>query len=241
MKDLTRLEKWQILFVVVVFAAVGFYGYRRSMYPRIRTVKGLQGVILDRPDQINMLSYKLVASLQVGGDIGLKDHDIRVLGKMINLKFLELSGNRISAEEVSWSALSKLWYLDLSYTRCDDLTMQHLGESPAANSLTDLSLSNTRITDHGAHQIAHMKSLTRLRIEGTQITGAGLSEILQSCPKLEELFVPASALTDEALSHIHVAHSLRIFAYAKREGVVTVILDRWPQLRDVINFERISK
>ena len=74
--------------------------------------------------------------------------------------------------------------LNLSDTKITDAGLKDIAK---LQQLTGLDLSGTKITDEGLKDIAKMQNLTTLYLLGTQITDAGAAELMKAMPKCEIL------------------------------------------------------
>jgi hypothetical protein len=63
------------------------------------------------------------------------------------------------------------------------------------------------ITDRGLAHLSHMRSLMRLNLEGTRVTGPGLDH-LHKLPRLRHLSLEGAALTDQGLAHVNGCRQL---------------------------------
>jgi len=118
----------------------------------------------------------------------------------------------------------RLRALNLGYTRAADASLAALApgletlaldackvgdEGVAAlakacgHSLRALDLSDTRITDAGAAEIARgCPALRRLAVSFTGVGDAGVAALAAGCPALEDLGIDTAHVTDEALRHL---------------------------------------
>ena len=98
-----------------------------------------------------------------------------------NLEELDLVGcyKITDAGLVHLKGLTKLEYLNLSYTNITDAGLAHL---KGLTKLETLSLSRTKITDAG---LVHLKGLTKLEglyLGQTKITPAGIKSLQEALP-----------------------------------------------------------
>ncbi len=68
--------------------------------------------------------------------------------------------------------------------------------------LTDLDLSDTRITDKGLDNLYRLTALEKLDLSGTPITDAGLDR-LKGLTKLRELYLARTKVTDAGVEALH--------------------------------------
>lgn len=73
------------------------------------------------------------------------------------------------------------------------------------------------VTDQGAKQIAEMKHLRYLSLDGTKVTDEGV-EMLKDLVELEKLYLDRTLITDQGLSHL-------IGTSIKRTLVIILTLD----------------
>jgi internalin A len=114
------------------------------------------------------------------GDLGLKE-----IQHLKQLEVLDLCGTNTS--DVGMSALTKV--TTLFVTRLDDTNIGGSGGLASLASsigLSELSLNRTRTSDSDFAKLAHLNSLTRLSVSGTNISGDFLNYITL-CKNLQVL------------------------------------------------------
>jgi Leucine-rich repeat (LRR) protein len=120
---------------------------------------------------------------------------------------------------LSWDASSrKLEWLDLGFTQVTDrlflevdqptwdvkrlsLELTNISDASmssiaAMDNLTELDLTECKVTDRGIAELAKHRSLRKLWVGGTQVSDASI-EVLSSIPKLESLIYEGSAITPQ--------------------------------------------
>ena len=120
---------------------------------------------------------------------------------------------------LSWDATSrKLDWLDLGFTQVTDrlfleinqptwsvkrlsLELTNISDASmssiaAMDDLTELDLTECKVTDRGIAELAKHRSLRKLWIGGTQVSDASIA-VLSSIPKLESLIYDGSAITPQ--------------------------------------------
>lgn len=124
------------------------------------------------------------------------------LDEITKLAFLKNTSDNTLA---AFPPLINLTDLDLSDTKVTDAGLEHLKELAA---LQNLNLRNTDITDAG---LEHLKSLTSLQVldlRDTDITVAGL-ERLKSLTSLQKLNLGTYRVTNAVLEHLKVLTGLQ--------------------------------
>jgi len=120
---------------------------------------------------------------------------------------------------LSWDASSrKLEWLDLGFTQVTDrlflevdqptwdvkrlsLELTNISDASmssiaAMDNLTELDLTECKVTDRGIAELAKHRSLRKLWVGGTQVSDESI-EVLSSIPKLESLIYEGSAITPQ--------------------------------------------
>jgi hypothetical protein len=113
----------------------------------------------------------------------ITDEGLKTIGKMANLSYLSVEGNRGVTNEglAHLSGCKKLSWLGLSYTGISDDGMKHLVGLP----LTRLDVTNTAITDDGLLHFARIGTLKTLTLTRTRVTDAGVQKLKGSLPKCQ--------------------------------------------------------
>jgi thiol-disulfide isomerase/thioredoxin/Leucine-rich repeat (LRR) protein len=156
---------------------------------------GLAGTKIGDAGLASLNQLPALVSLDLGvynTGAGVTDEGLKTIGEMVQLKRLNLSGNKIT--DAGLVHLQKL-------ARLDNLALDNTGitEAGLANLEPLQALENLRlytghpVTDVGAAYLAKLKSLRRLT-ENLRLTDVGLA-LLATLPKLEEL-----SLTDSTIS-----------------------------------------
>ncbi len=141
----------------------------------------------------------------------ITDEGLKTVGKLVNLKYLTLSGNKITGAGLDdLKNLSRLEDLALDDTGLTEAALAHL---EPLRSLQKLRLyTGHRVTDVGAAHLAKLKSLRQLT-ENLTVTDAGI-ESLASLPHLERLSLLQSKITIEGVKKIAGMKSLQwLFFY----------------------------
>ncbi len=125
---------------------------------------------------------------------------------------------------LSWDASSrKLEWLDLGFTQVTDrlfleskqsawdvkrlsLELTNISDASmssiaAMDDLTELDLTECKVTDRGIAELAKHRSLRKLWIGGTQVSDKSI-EVLSSIPKLESLIYEGSAITPQGFAQL---------------------------------------
>ena len=139
-----------------------------------RTDSGRWGLMLTDVNVESIGALTQLESLNIGGAI-LSDVGMKALANMASLKSLDLSRMEITAQGLEpLTKMTKLQRLNLwQCARIDDRAAQHLLKM---NSLETLDLGDTAVTDKLLDDIAGMKSLKLLLVEGTRITPARVKQ-----------------------------------------------------------------
>lgn len=115
---------------------------------------------------------------------GVSDDCLRAIGKLKNLRWLNLEGSR-GISSIGIEALQNL------------------------NNLRTLNLADTGLGDAALEELAGFKQLKNLNVNRCSITDDGLKSLL-SCKTLEVLDVGGTQVTDVGLKHLAGAKTLRI-------------------------------
>ena len=114
---------------------------------------------------------------------------MKALANMASLKFLDLSRMEITAQGLEpVTRMTNLQRLNLwQCARIDDKAAQHLLKM---NSLEILDLGDTAVTDRLLDDLAGMKSLKLLLVEGTRITPARVEQFRKARPDCRIVWAP---------------------------------------------------
>ena len=104
---------------------------------------------------------------------------------------------------------STLYWVDFAAraTTIGDAEVRALLE-PVLESVAELGLARTKVTDETVRLAARMPNLVRLDLRGTPVTDAGIAA-LAGHPSLAELVIPSTGLTDGAVAHLLKIPNLR--------------------------------
>ena len=139
--------------------------------------------------------FQTVVRVNLGGS-KVTDDDLRVIGRLKQLKFLDLSETSISDDGLAnITHLRDLQELGLSDSRVTNAGMRHLQGLQALHTLV---LEDTAIGDEGVKQIASLRKLQTLSLAGTRVTGAGISH-LDGLKRLQFLYLRDCPVDDSAI------------------------------------------
>lgn len=125
--------------------------------------------------------------------------NVRVLGTMTSLSWLNLSFSRLSDEHLAMLAeLSNLEVLNLAKTSITGHGLQHLR---ACTKLTSLDLGSTDVTSEGLQSLQYLPQLQSLDLRRAQLKGDQYS-VLHHCPNLSDLTLLLSTIDDAGLEQI---------------------------------------
>jgi Leucine-rich repeat (LRR) protein len=153
-----------------------------------RTDSGRWGLMLTDVNVESIGALTELESLNIGGAI-VSDVGMKALGNMASLKFLDLSRMEITAQGLEpVTRMTNLRRLNLwQCARIDDKAAQHLLKM---NSLEILDLGDTAVTDRLLDDLAGMKSLKLLLVEGTRITPARVEQFRKARPDCRIVWAP---------------------------------------------------
>lgn len=112
---------------------------------------------------------------------GVSDKGLAHLSKISTLEDLSLKGTPITDAGLAHLAPLKLRSLGLDETRVAGPGLKHLRNMP---DLEFLDLSMTPVTDEGLAHLHGLKSLTRIDLDNTRVTDAGVSALQKALPRL---------------------------------------------------------
>ncbi|MBI4662798.1 MAG: hypothetical protein HY735_28620 [Verrucomicrobia bacterium] len=160
----------------------------------------------------------------------ITDQSCAFLGKLGNLRDLDLRDNNITDEGVAnLSRLRRLSYLNLSRSKVTDVGLASLA---SLTNLWELDLNDLKITDSGLRHLVNMKRMGRLWINNTLVTDDGLKHLkgmtnlstlwacgtrirgkgfanLTNCTKLDFLSVMHCKLDQDAFDYFQQLQSVR--------------------------------
>lgn len=138
---------------------------------------------------------------------GLRDSDVADIGLFLpNLRSLDLGMVKIGDRGAAHlRALTKLEALHLSGTEVGDVGLAMIARS--LESLTELDLWSTKVTDAGMRSIACLQNLTSLELGGTLVSDDGLRYIAR-LPELKSLHLSWTAVTDAGVRHLSSLNKL---------------------------------
>jgi len=154
---------------------------------------------------------------------------LKYLGQCVSLKRLYLHDINLSGNALTW--LSSLKELEALSLYCTDSDGSVLDNIKAANSLTVLNLTKSRIVDEDMNRIARFKKLEVLALPATRITVVGLKKlkglnslnvlnmidcnindadlpVFLNMPNLRIFFARGGHLSDEAVKSFRLKFSL---------------------------------
>jgi Leucine-rich repeat (LRR) protein len=199
--ELTRLKRLQILRIWnVKLTDAGLKTLARCQNLRELTMSRLHqtGAGLESLGRLKKLE-----SVSMHGVYGmsLKDADLKGIGSLQNLRYLNLSSNAELSDDglAELGNLKKLRFLALRGTKITAAGLKHLS---GLQELEHLVLTGNRISDAGLEHLAKLKNLKTLEVGGTDITDAGLKVIVAfESERLQSVHLPAKvtkAARDEA-------------------------------------------
>jgi hypothetical protein len=114
----------------------------------------------------------------------VKDEDLKALGDLPKLKYLELSQSKLTEPQIHLiGQLPQLEILGLTYTRTDDADLARL---KGLKNLRELFLDGTQITDAGLVELERLPGLQKLSLLYVEnITEEGIERLRKALPKLE--------------------------------------------------------
>jgi hypothetical protein len=114
---------------------------------------------------------------------GLRDDDMAVVAKLVNLRTLWLEANGITDNGlVQLAGLKNLELLWLQNTPVTDAGMATLENFPK---LRDLDLSATDVTDMAIDAWSRCRVLRKLKVENTRVTSEGVARLQKLLPDCE--------------------------------------------------------
>lgn len=118
--------------------------------------------------------------------------------RLKRLGSLDLTGCRISDDDLAELVPLSLGQIHLAETAVTDVGMEHLA---TMKTLSLVNIEDTQIGDEGLAKIVTLPRLGDLRLKGSQVTDQGLNR-LSSVPNLWRLSIGGSSISDESLKHL---------------------------------------
>lgn len=145
-----------------------------------------------------------------GDGANITDEGLKTVGKLVNLRLLDLSGTKISGEGLAH--LKDLKNLKTLHLESTDVSEADLTYLEPFKSLEWLSLHDEgRITDVAAEHLARLKSLRHLDVH-FNITDKGVAS-LASLPHLEMFTLNGDGITDASAECIASMKSLKSLSF----------------------------
>lgn len=131
---------------------------------------------------------------------------LRSLRRLFNLHRLQLQSAPIDDDSLKYVGCHEtLVDLDLTQTQITDKGLVHLKRLV---NLEKLTLTNNRVTDEGLAHLKNLTSIKMLRLDGTMITDEGLKH-LRGMKNLSGLDLEGTGVTDEGLKYLKDAKALK--------------------------------
>lgn len=128
-------------------------------------------------------------------NLDTNSEQLKPIGKLPNLKRLNLHASEIDDDGLAHLAGLKLTYLRISATNVKGPGFAHLAEMVTLEELILVYLRD--LQDDGLAHLGKLRNLTRLDVSNTRLAGATIG----SFPSLVHLKARSTPLTDEALGH----------------------------------------
>jgi hypothetical protein len=129
---------------------------------------------------------------------GITPAGLRSVAPMTQLMRLSIRDARLNDEAlVHLRPCRRLLALTLDGCGIGDAGLKYVGRFTRLN---ELWLENCTVTDAGLAELRNLQSLDTLYLVDTQVTGTGFRSL--RLPKLEELYLPDSPISDEGLKPI---------------------------------------
>ena len=141
-------------------------------------------------------SLRALARLEIDGSL-LTDKGVQSIQNMHNLIIISLPRSKITNKGLySFGKLANLRSVNLSYS-----LVSSLGHLRSSESIEELVMVSTPLTDAGLEPIGGFRGLRRLNLNGTMVTDAGLMHIGR-CSLLEQLDVRGTKITPSGLESL---------------------------------------
>jgi len=156
---------------------------------------------------VNVARLKRLRSLTIMKSPTLSDRGITHLGELTNLEYLHLYDGQLTDKAMeSIGRLAQLKSLDVRGTRISSDGVAYLRD---LRELQALRLSqNPDVDDRALEYIAQLPELTHLSISASSVNGDGLN-FLSQMPRLEVLVLQGSSIDGSGLDQLANAESLR--------------------------------
>lgn len=113
----------------------------------------------------------------------LKDEDLKAIGALQKLDYLDLSANPVSGTALLDLAASLPRLDNLVLTSCMGVTDAHLMRMGECRKLQRLDLRSTNITDAGLDGLKSTPGLQLIQLQGTKVSGAGVESLRRALPR----------------------------------------------------------
>lgn len=177
---------------------------------------------------------KRLEYLKMSGDF-VDSLSCKGIRSLRDLQVIDLSSSRINSDIFSYiKDLSKLRVLWLSDTMVSDEGLSHLGEIAYRESLKELRLDNTRVTDAGLECLRELPRLRTLTLSHTKITDKAFNEIA----RLDDLFwldVSNTRVSSKGIRHLNNIKRLLYLNMSNSMigGRAAGLLDDLPSLTEI--------
>ncbi|KAL9553507.1 hypothetical protein PS6_003887 [Mucor atramentarius] len=139
----------------------------------------------------------------------ISDNDLmQMIGQIRNLVELKMNGcGNVSTRGLSFLPRGNFVFSELKCLRWIQFPDRELELDGVLSRFKELPLEHLdltgylNVTDQGAKQIAEMKHLRYLSLDGTKVTDEGV-EMLKDLVELEKLYLDRTLITDQGLSHL---------------------------------------
>jgi internalin A len=156
--------------------------------------------------------------LTLSGMSGLTPAGIMALAKIKSLHYLDLTGTRLTDEDVKVLSSLKLLRLILDENlQISDLSLKYLASMSTLNAL---SLARTSVTDDGLKALDSLPVLYTLVLDDNrQLTDNAIKNLKPSTSPLESIFASGTGITDASASELLKFSKLRIVGLSHVRGV----------------------
>lgn len=137
--------------------------------------------------------------LNCSGQTAITDADMDLIAKLTGLQLLILDGTGVTDAGIAHLVkLPNLGRLQLRGTKITDAAAPAIAK---LGRLKVLDLGWTGITDAGMQQFAGL-GLCDLAVDGTKITDYSLRNVISGFPRLTDLYIGHTSVTDEGVLHL---------------------------------------